>query len=464
MALNPKEGRTPHIVREAKKLERKRTPSLSREEEPWIRHCVWREYGGIPEGVIPNVREKESVYKPSTDRPIDILSFSSSWDPVDIYDTPDKGEIIGIEAKGKSSFGPTRIKKQLNDFLEPKVLTRLYLAVPATLEERAFDFLESQDTLSNRVGVIIVDKHGSVITAQKAPKLNLKYDGYKKDGENYKIGYGEVRIPNGSDVKNPFNLADYREPHLDDEGKSVKWDYDPLNFEANIISDTEKLQVKQGEKPDDGLMPTDNQYNNTRAYLATGYSAAPYANGMEGKRKPKHGYVRLTIRDFKKDNEKFCLYLHFGGGAWEGGYICFVGKQVDALVKIITSLENIQSGAVPGWGRFIDLEEFRWEYGQNYEFSLRKEYAEDEKPLELHCKSTKEGHGAILNLGKKLTQGAHIKLTKTQRVDLLKTIRIMKYGRPSEIPKGENGYPRIGPNGEDTWDRGTGIEKRTDLE
>ncbi len=481
MALEPEEARAPQIVRQASKLMRESTPSFSREEEPWVRHSVWKEYGGIPEGVIPNVMEKESVYKPSIDRPIDIISFSGSWDPVDIYQTPAKGEIIGIEAKGRSSFTSKRVKEQLNDYLEPGVLTRLYLAVPTKFKDKALEVLNSQDELLDKVGLITVDKDGCVNTIQESSELDLKHDGYKKDGETYKVGYGDVRIPHGGEVQNPFDLTHYREPHKDDEGRPVIWDYNPLTFEPNIINETKGIEIKQKTKPPQGLMPDSDQCNNIRAYLATGYSADPYANGRGGKREPKKGYVRLTIRDFEIRIEKekgknpisendshnsisdgeFGLYLHFGRGSWEGGYICLVGKQVDTFVKILTSLENINSGVVPGWGRFIDLEEFRWEYGQNYEFCLKRMNAKDERPLKLVCKSSKKGHGVLLKLGKKLTQGAYIKLTKAQRIDLLRTIRIMRYGRPSEIPKGKEGYPRVGSEGKDTWDRGTVIEKKS---
>lgn len=459
MALTPGESHDPTFVREAGELSRADDPTFAPQEEPWVRHAVWREFGGLPEGSIPNVMESERV-----DRPIDLVAFDGSWDPTAIYAEPETGEVIGVEAKGVGSYAPNRVTRQLVEFLETGVFSRLHLAVPTAIVDRAEELVDEHDDLSDSVGILAVNERGIVSTVRDAPALDLRYDGYEHGTEVYKTGYGDIRLPNGQDVTAPFVLSEWRDPLTDDDGEPVVWDYDPRTTKY-VIHDIEALDVTEPTAVSQQLKPQARTTSTARAYLLTGYSADPYANGQgnseEERRQPKYGYVRLSVRDFETDEGEYGLDLHFGRGSWEGGYICLLGDQVDALVSVLSSLEHVESGRIPGQGKYIDLETFRWEYGENYEFRLAGEESGSEQllDLEIEAKRTDDGIGARLRIGDQLTQGVEVTMTETQRIDFLRTLRIMRYGRPSELPGDGSGYQRVGPDGTDTWDRGTAIEK-----
>lgn len=460
MALTPGESHDPKFVREAGKLSRTDDPSFAPQEEPLVRHAVWCEFGGLPEGSIPNVMESERF-----DRPIDLVTFKGSWDPSEIYETPETGDVIGIEAKGAGSYTPDRITRQLEEFLETGVFSRLYLAVPTAMEDRAQDLVDDHEDLRESVGLLAVGENGDVTTLRDAPVLELRYDGYKHGTEIYKTGYGDIRIPNEKDVTAPFVLSEWRDPLTDDDGEPVVWDYDPRTTD-HVIHDIDELDINEPTEVAQQLKPQACNASTARAYLLTGYSADPYANGQSGeeRRKPKYGYVRFSVQDFETDEGEYALDLHFGRGSWEGGYICLRGEQVEALVAVLSSLEHIDSARIPGQGKYIDLETFQWGYGENYEFRLTGEESGSEQllDLEIEATDTDDGVGAILRIGNQLTQGVEVTMTETQRIDFLRTLRIMRYGRPSELPGDGSGYQRVGPDGTDTWDRGTQIEKRHD--
>lgn len=457
MALTPGEIHKPSIVREASQLARTDTPTFARDEEPWIRHAVWEQFGGLPEGSIPNVMESERF-----DRPIDLVAFEGDWDPVEIRDTGE-GAIIGVEAKGRGSFAPERVRTQLDEFLEAGIFSQLYLAVPEPLEEQARDVVEAHEEF-DPIGILSVDSAGSVTPIREAASLSIEHDGFKHGTELVKTGYGDVRIPNGRDVESPFVLSDWRDPLTDDAGDPVVWDYDPRETDY-VIHDIDDLEVTEQAELSDSLKTQAQDASTARAYLLTGYSAAPYVDEQgrrkENQREPKFGYVRLSVTDFEAEDGEYALDLHFGAGGWEGGYICLIGDQVEGLVSLLSSLERIPRGQIPGQGQYIDLETFRWDFGQNYEFKLGAEENEEQLvALGIEAVDAADGMGARLRLGEDLTQGVEVMMTHTQRIDFLRALRIMRYGRSSELPGEGSGYQRIGPDGNDTWDRGTGIEKQ----
>ena len=451
-ALAPGGIEEPTIVREARRLKRTGIPEFAPREEPTIRHAVWKKFGGLPEGSIPNVMETEQV-----DRPIDLVTFRSEWDPVRVCEDSDTGDVIGVEVKGRGSYSPQRIVDQLTEYLEPGVFSRFYLAVPDELRDRAAELVSSHPNLSRRVGILVVSPTGDVTVHKDASPLDLRHDGYRRGSEFRKTGYGEIELENGREVSSPFDLSEWREPLKDPEGEPVVWNYDPRKM-RHVIQDVGDLNIPEYPHIDGPLKPAGRDARTRRAYLLTGYSADPFASGKPSRRSPKHGYVRLSIIDFKTEQGRFGIDLHFGRGGWEGAYICFIGEQVDALVSVLSSLENIERAAIPGRGKAIDLETFPFSWQENYEHKLVRDGG-SEKSVELTIETTHaNGVGAVLRIGSERTRGVTVTITEKQRIDLLRTIRILRFGRRSEIP-GHSGYQRVGPDGEDTWELETEIEE-----
>ena len=454
MALTPGETHEPEIIVNPEPVDRSDSPEFSRDGEPWVRHCAWREFGGIPEGHIPNVMESETA-----DRPIDILAFDGEWDPVKIVAGEEDGEIIGVEAKGASGVTSDRTQRQLHEFIETGVLSRLYLAVPESKKESAVDLLLDHPVLESSVGLVTVSESGAVEIVREAHDLDLEFDGYKRKGERYKTGYGDIGIPNGEDVDSPFDLSEWRDPLVDGEDQPVVWEDDPREY-VRTIDNGDELDLSNPDKPREELKQYCNG-NSIRAYLLRGVSAAPYANGKPSDRAPKKGYTRLTLTEFETDDGEYGIDFHFGGGSWEGGYICLLEEQLDDLVTILSSIENIDGATIRGQGRVIDLNQFEFTHGDNYEYKLSGEEARPEQllSLKIFSKETDDGLGVRFQLCEDSKRGVDLVMTEIQRIDLLKTIRVARYGRPSEIP-GDSGYERIGPDGNDTWDDRQIDEKR----
>jgi hypothetical protein len=455
MALTPGKNNSPKIVVDAESVSRSKTPEFSRDGEPWVRHCTWCKFGGIPEGHIPNVMESEIA-----DRPIDLISFKEVWDPSKIVAGSDNGKIIGIEAKGKTGVESNRTQKQLHEFIETGALSHLYLAIPKLKQESALDLLLDDSVLESSVGLITVNESGVVEIVRDAPSLDLKFDGYKQvdfDGvgyieKSYKTGYGEVEIPNSEDVHSPFDLSEWRDPLEDDEDQPVVWEDDPRKY-VRKIENNDELDLSVPDETREELKQYCNSSDRIRAYLLRGLAAAPYANGKPDDRAPKKGYTRLTLTEFETAEGEYGIDFHFGGGSWEGGYVCFVENQIDDLVRILSSVENLDEAIVQVQGRVIDLSEFEFGYGENYEYKLNGEDARPEQllPLKITPKETDDGIGVRFQLCEDSKRGVDLVMTETQRMDLLRAIRVARYGRPSEIP-GDSGYERIGPDGDDTWD------------
>lgn len=462
-ALTPGEISEPGFVREAGSLPRGSASTLefSSREEPRIRHAVWRKFGGIPEGTVPNVMESDQV-----DRPIDLISFEGSPDPTEICQNRQTGEVIGVEVKGEGSYSPSRVEVQLTEYLESQVFSRLYLAVPSEVGARAGNFVADHPDLHDKVGVIEVARDGRVMRVREAPELDLNFDGYKSKNGVCKTGYGDVRIQNGRDVSSPFLLSEWRAPLKDSDGKPVFWNYDPRET-GRVVKDREELDLADHVETDRPLKVEAQEARPARAYLLTGYSADPYAEREQGseqeRRSPKHGYVRLTVTGFEKEGEQG-IDLHFGRGSWEGGYVCFWGNQVDSLVSVLSSLEHIEGAKVPGQGDYINLQTFPFSYHKNYKQKLSADSDGSEQHLHLGIEANRsQGDvGAILRVAESRHSGVEVKMTETQRIDILRTIRIVRFGRGTEIPGKGGGYQRIGPDGADTWDLGTEIEEKHD--
>lgn len=442
----------PHILRQGDRLERTGKPEFSRHEEPWIRHCCWREYGGFPEGHIPNQMESDQAY-----RPIDLLAFPESYDPTDTIKEPDLHDIVGIEAKGESSYQPKRIIKQLSEFLATETLSRLYLAVPSSLAPRAVTLIEGSENL-DVVGVFSVDESGEFTVERYATIMAPKHDGYIEKHQLRKVGYGEIQVEGQKDVVNPFVT--------DEEAERLK-NPDASAYAHDILTDNSEIADSDGwiratsSRP---IRPPESDFNQqrARAYLLEGRSADPYtedSNKGIGPRDMKEGYVRLTVSDFAVD-EEFALKLHFGRGSWEGGYIWLAGCEVDNLQDILKSLKTISGGEVTGQGKVLDLDIYPFDYSKNEPHRVSGGSGEESRQKLRITSTIGEDSAAKFRLGESKNAGVNVSISQPQWLDLVATIDILQNGNHRELPGEFTSCPRIGPNGEDTWSIGSDIEEQ----
>ncbi|WP_082220744.1 hypothetical protein [Haloferax gibbonsii] len=450
--LSPEEAYEPRIFQEADRIERDGTLDFSREEEPWVRHCVWREYGGLPEGHIPNPMESDQPH-----RPIDVLSFEGSYDPTDAVENPSEHEVIGIEAKGRSSFTSKRTAQQLSEFLATSTLSRLYLAVPTVLAEKAHSLLSSEDL--SEVGILTVTEYGDVEVEREAERMEPEHDGYLERYDERKVGYGNVEIASGKDVVSPYVTAE--------EAERLK-NSDAAAYAQNIIMDNSELADDDGwirASTADSLRQPESEFDQgkkARGYLLEGRSADPYTQDRSQGVEPddmKPGYVRLTVTDFTVDNQD-ALKFHFGRGSWEGGYIWFVGEEVDQLQNVLNSIETISGGEIPGQGKTLDLETYPFNHSENEPHRVSGSSGK-EVNMKLQVTSQMDDEvAARLRLGESEKAGVDVTLTKPQWLDLIATIDILRTGNQRELPGEYTSYPRIGPSGDDTWSVGTDIEEK----
>jgi hypothetical protein len=449
--LDPTRAYEPHILREATLLDRTGEPSFARREEPWIRHCCWREYGGLPEGHVPNVMESD---QPS--RPIDLLAFPESNDPTDAVLNPALNEVVGIEAKGEASYQSGQIQKQLGEFLQTETLSRLYLAVPESLAVQAAALVGDTPELEP-VGVFGISETGDFRVHRRATNQTPIHDGYVEKYSERKIGYGNLNLQNEKPIENPFVT--------DEEAQRLK-NPDAASYARDILKD---LSDRTGE---DGWIRTSVEKENrppesefkkskTRAYLLRGRSADPYVEGKGiGPRDMKDGYVRLTVSQFT-DTATPALKLHFGRGSWEGGYIWFEGAAVEALRDVLVSLQSIKGGELRGYGKVLDLATYPFDYEENEPHRVAGSSGE-ETVQTLKIESVMGGsQAARIRLGNGETSGADVELSEAQWLDLVATVDILlETGNKRELPGEHSYYPRIGPNGENTWPIGTDIEEQ----
>lgn len=183
------------ILRNATPLTRKLQPSLSRTDEAWIQHYVWRSYGTIREAVIP-------CFNNNSVRRVDVMQFKGADTATGAFQNSNNTEIIGVEAKGKKAVGSktanVQVREQLRSYLESSCFTRLYLAVPTTARSEARAILNvSKTNPVSDVGLITVDQQGELTFVKDAEQRRQRVDGYiKKDGNKKytrSVGYGRVK-------------------------------------------------------------------------------------------------------------------------------------------------------------------------------------------------------------------------------------------------------------------------------
>lgn len=449
--IDPSQAYEPRVLREASQIERTDEPTFARREEPWIRHCCWREYGGLPEGHIPNVMESDQPW-----RPIDIIAFPESYDPTDAVQSPELNEVVGIEAKGESSFDPGRIRDQLTEFLQTDTLSRLYLAVPDALSEQAVNIIDDTEALG-AVGVLCVDEAGGVRTVYQATEMTPVHDGYIEKYAEQKVGYGNLELADGKSVQNPYVTAE--------ESERLK-NPDAASYARDILDDRSDLADADGwirASACGSGHPPESEFNQSkaRAYLLRGRSADPYTEGGGiGARDMKDGYVRLTVSNFT-DVEEPALKLHFGRGSWEGGYIWFQGAEVEALQSVLLSLKSIVGGELEGRGKVLNLATYPFDYDENEPHRVSGRSGKETKQT-LRIESVMDDSvAARLRLGDGEKAGVDVELSEPQWLDLAATLDILiKTGNERELPGEYSSYPRIGPNGVDTWPLGTDVEEQ----
>lgn len=437
-AIIPGDAPDPVIVREADALERDERPAFDRRGEPWIRHAIWEEYGGIPEGHVPNVLDSDQPY-----RPIDLVAFEGSIDPVDSVQNPEENTILGFEAKGCGSYEKGRLRGQLSEYLQAECFSKLYVAIPDSLTDRTLKLLDEDAEYSN-IGVVSVTTAGEVTVERRAGRMIPQHDGYMEKHKSRKTGYGEQDIENGKDVTAPYVTRE--------EAQRLEL-IDPTEYAFDLLSDDSANAGLDGYiSPDTSVdaQPTrealDEQTGQrasaSRVYVGRGET---YALRRSGK---VTGLIELKLEYHAEQN---LLLLNLGRNY--GGYVWFTSEETGQLETILHSLAYIDGGIVHGQG---------YMRGDGPGAKPRPNWAaEHEEPVVLQIISqvtnpkTADPSDPELTfrLGKKGAPIIEIELTTAQWFDLIASIDILRNGDGSEreLPGREPdnwGHARIGPSGE----------------
>jgi len=179
------------IVRSANLLDRNRKPILSRTNESWVQHHVWKWAQGNGwyvnrEGLLPH------------DSYVDICARDGSRSTNEILQNQGVYSHIGIEVKGTDTKSLRKISQQLQGYIESGGLTHLYLAIPRENRDKVVPNLGQQRITSTQpnpvpstVGIITVDKSGRVEKIKEAEKVKMEYDGIRRSDQKYvPIGLG----------------------------------------------------------------------------------------------------------------------------------------------------------------------------------------------------------------------------------------------------------------------------------
>ncbi|WP_318569920.1 hypothetical protein [Salinigranum marinum] len=185
-------GQEPTVIREAERIPRTGVPNTL-QNEVWLHYRLWREFGGLVEGAIPN---PNSGYG-SKSLNIDLVTFESAETATEALQTD--GEVIGVEAKTEEGLKNTdRLREQLEKYKESSVLDRIYLAVPASVSGRAKKIITSTGDIGECVGVIGIHDN-EIEEVREATPLSPEFDGYGTDEYPYYVGYGNTYIPDMPD-------------------------------------------------------------------------------------------------------------------------------------------------------------------------------------------------------------------------------------------------------------------------
>jgi hypothetical protein len=238
--------------REAEPLERNQTPTLSRQNEAWVQHHVWKGFGDVKEGKLPDPNTK-------TERQIDILRFEGGDLPTEVL--KHDGEVIGIEAKDgelTASRGE-KIRQQLDGYVQSGGISQIYLAVPAHAEESAETILKKDgfeqpssqlsSDLSKIAGLLTVDEAGTIEVVRDATSFEMEHDGYRVDsGSDYlrTMGYGKqfIRPPSSYVSIYEMNPAERAEANMPPFASITQEEYDePVVWPASLVA---KIDAEDG--------------------------------------------------------------------------------------------------------------------------------------------------------------------------------------------------------------------------
>ncbi|MFC4987092.1 hypothetical protein [Saliphagus infecundisoli] len=198
----------PRVIREAGLFPRERTISPVTNESS-LHHAVWQEFGGLPEGALPNSKRGKDPVLMNTSINIDLLSFDGGTTATEIMESG--GKVVGIEAKTRSGLNSTeRLNEQLVKYTKGGGLTHIYLAIPASDTDKAITLLDQfSSSASEKCGVIGVNNDGSVDIEMEAKEFSLENDGYGSPPEYpFYIGYGNADISDAPGIISCFSHPD----------------------------------------------------------------------------------------------------------------------------------------------------------------------------------------------------------------------------------------------------------------
>lgn len=190
------------IVRSASLLDRTEEPLLSRTNESWVQHHVWKwaQQNGWHvnrEGLLPR------------DSYVDICARDGSRSTNEILQNQEQYSHIGIEVKGNNVKSLGKISQQLQEYIESSGLTHLYLAIPSESKDKIVPNLGQQRIVStppypvlSLVGIITVNESGKVEKIQDAEKMKMEYDGIRRNDQKYVpvgLGYQDEASKNDFD-------------------------------------------------------------------------------------------------------------------------------------------------------------------------------------------------------------------------------------------------------------------------
>lgn len=426
----------PKFLQQADELNKEKTIEFNRREEPWVRHQLWRTYGGIPEGHVPNTLKSDRPY-----RPIDLITFQGSDDPTDAMQHPEENKILGFEAKGEGSFSKSRLSDQLTQFLSTSTLSQLYLAVPKSIKEEAMEFVSTNPEF-DKVGVIVVATDGSVTTTRQAGTMIPENDGYIERQTGRKTGYGD-KIPTNLDqtVVSPYVT--------DEEAVRLRYtDPEPVADEL-LTEDIDRLDDTEyvaSEVTTSLRTPLDNsaeEPSGARAYVLVGETVTEL--------KRKEGLVEMKLSYF---NDEDILLLDFS--RYLGGYIWFTSRELDSLQSVLHSIELVEAESVAGQGFMYasDTRDRRIRASTEPEIEVPDtpddahytEAADYERRTELNIRSNVADLGSAMNEDTVASvqlggdgEGVDLEISRAQLVDLIASIEILREntGKTAELPKQE---------------------------
>lgn len=178
----------PKIVCEAEYLTR--TGSIETpDREEQLQFLLWREYGGIPEGSLPHPSKGSGRDTLN----IDLITFREAVNATESLESD--GDTIGIEAKTKSGIKSDRVRQQLQNYIDSKCLTYLYLAVPKNAVGAARDVISDLGfKKSGNLGLLSLSKN-KVSKIIEADNLAQKFDAYGSEDYPNHVGFGNAYIP-----------------------------------------------------------------------------------------------------------------------------------------------------------------------------------------------------------------------------------------------------------------------------